>query len=352
MATTNDLIPNFEDFERYYSGEMSPAEQRLLEGRMLAEPLVAEAYDGFLAWRKHNGRIAGVRADLHQRLHARVERTDRKALPLWAYASAASVLLAMFSYWFVFLRDQTVEVQKPSVAEKQEQVKRSPIQADKTVEAASPAAVAPVAPAKVASVPSQPQLAHDTNILPKPEIALAPSVLADVAVQKEVDGVVLEDSSPIKMEATHVPPRPVETLTTPGAAQAAGKSMAARTRVEREHADTQYLVASQPVSAERKTYSITIPSDTLAPMPAQGWEAYRAYLEKNTGSTSTTGQIMVTFFVSSTGVLSGFVASGPEELHKEAIRIISNGPAWVPARTKGIPVTSRAEIRLQFRQSQ
>lgn len=340
MAATNDHIPDFEDFKRYHSGEMSPAEQRLLEGRMLAEPLVAEAYEGFLAWREHDSRMADVRADLRERLHTRVARTNRNALPLWAYASAASVLLALFSYWFAFLRDQPVAMQKSSVAVKGEEVKPSL------------AAVVPESLAAPASVSASAALnAPHTNALSKPKKTLTPSGLADAEVREEANEIALEDSSPIKAEQIQAP-QPAQVLVAPGTAQSVGKSIAGRAKMEREDADTQYLVASKPVSANVKSYTVTVPGDTLPAAPALGWTDYRGYLEKNTGSASTTGQIVVTFFVSSTGALSDFVTVGPEELHKEAVRIISSGPAWAPARRKGIPVTSRAEIRLQFRHAQ
>ncbi|MDR6806135.1 hypothetical protein J2Y45_003327 [Dyadobacter sp. BE34] len=341
MAATNDHTPDFEDFERYCSGEMPPAEQRLLEGRMLAEPLLAEAYDGFLAWRERDGRMADTRAELRERLNARVRRADRNTLPLWAYASAASVLLAVFSYWFVFLRDQPEALQKPSIAVKREEIK------------SLPAAIVPKSPAESASVlSSAPLNAPHSNATSKPKTTLTPSGLADAKVQQEENEIALEDSSPIKTEEIQAVPQPSQVLVMPSAAQAVGRSVAGREKMEREKADTQYLVASKPVSANAKTYTVTVPGDTMPAAPALGWADYRTYLEKNTGSASTTGQIVVTFSVSSTGTLSDFVTNGPEQLYKEAIRIISSGPAWAPARRRGIPVTSRAEIRLQFRQAQ
>lgn len=360
MAATNDLIPDFDDFERYYSGEMPLAEQRSLEGRMLAEPLVAEAYEGFLAWRAGNTGAAAMRADLQERLRTRVAHARRKTLPLWAYASAASVLLAVFSYWFVFLRDQKVDVQKPSVAIKQEKVTSSvPEQApapvpslqDKPLESVASAPAAPEDSKLPESVPAG-QFQKPSQALPKPEIALDPTVLADTEVPEKATDIALEDSFQAATEIVHVPQQPAKALATPGSAKAVGKSIAGRARMEQKDLDTQYLVASKPVSAEKQTYSVVIPADTLAAVPIAGWPFYRAYLEKNTGYASTTGQILVTFVISASGTLSGFIAKGPEELQKDAIRIIRNGPAWAPASANGTPVISRAEIQLQFRQAQ
>jgi hypothetical protein len=360
MEATNDLIPDFDDFERYHCGEMSSVDQRSLEGRMLAEPLVAEAYEGFLAWRAQNTRIASVRTDLQERLHKRVALVHRKALPLWAYASAASILLALFSYWAVFLRDQKVDSQKPAVAVRQKGTTSSksdqapvilPSRRDKPLESIASARVEPNTsiPVKPGEA-SQPKQA--VQALPKAELALAHSVLADAEAQEEVADMALADSFPTEKHISQAPSQPANALAAPGVVKAVGKSLAGRAGARQNDVDTQYLVASKPVSARKEITSVAVSSDTLRAVPVEGWPSYRAYLDKNTGSASTTGQIMVTFIISSSGTLSGFIAKGPQELQKDAIRIISNGPAWAPARSNGMPVISIAEIQMQFRQSQ
>lgn len=358
MEATNDLIPDFDDFERYYCGEMSSAEQRSLEGRMLAEPLVAEAYEGFLAWRTRNTHIAGVRTDLQERLHKRLALADRKVLPLWAYVSAASILLALFSYWAVFLHDQKVDIQKPAATITREgttspKPDQAPVilpnQREKPLEPIASASVEAKIPITTKPSPAaQPKQA--VQELPKAELALAPSVLADAEVKMDAASTAFADSLPIEKHTSQASFQPANALAAPGSAQAVGKSLAARE--EQKVVDTQYLVASKPVFARKRVEGFAVSPDTLKAVPAQGWQSYQAYLDKNTGSAFTTGQIMVTFVVSTSGTLSGFVARGPQELQKDAIRIISNGPVWAPARTNGTPVTSIAEIQINFRRSQ
>ena len=349
MAATNDLIPDFEDFERYRSGEMPPAEQRVLEGRMLAEPLVAEAYEGFLAWRQLNTGAGSVHADLQERLHTRVTYARRSALPLWAYASAASVLLVMLSYWAVFVRDRKVDLQEHSVAVTREKEASSlleqapaPIREDQPHEPAAPGAAAQKASTPAASAAaSQPKQSPKT--LTKPETISAPSTLADVLAGEEPIDITLHDSIAAGTEIAQAPPSPAKILAAPGAAQAVGKSMAGRVRME---TSSLYTVAQK--GKEIDTLALT---DGIAAQPAGGWPAYRAYLERNTGSASIAGQVVVTFIVGSSGELSEFIAKGPQELQKMAIRIISTGPAWTPAHTKAGALTSPVEIQLQFRQS-
>lgn len=358
MVATNDQIPDFDDFERYCSGKMPSDEQRSLEGRMLAEPLVAEAYEGFLVWRAQNTGIASVRADLQERLHARVTHEPRKILPLWAYASAASVLLAMVSYWTVYLRDPKAVPQESAVVLKQQGAKLS-IPEQASVPAVSPEKISskPFADDPKASGPAGPVPAKQPGQgEPKFETALAPEVLADEEVREESINATFPDLTQAEKEAAKALPNPSGALVAPNPGQAAGKSVAGRVRME---PSSLYSVASDAAVAAREETArkkaampLAVLPDTLVAGPAQGWAVYGAYLNKSTDSASTAGDVVVTFIVGPQGALSGFKAKGPDELHKEAIRIVREGPAWVPARTKSVPVASMAQIQLQFRQGQ
>lgn len=381
MAITNDLIPDFDDFERYYSGQMPAEEQRALEGRMLDEPFVAEAYEGFLAWRATHSDAGGMHADLRERLHERVAREKKSALPLWAYASAASVLLALFAYWTFFLRNnQVVTPKNTPTASHNETAKKAakPAQANDTFASApKPAAVQPLKAPSIAhtkptgSATRTEPAAGESAQQPENSLkrrAFAPDAIAEVEVQR--DQIVVPQTDAGLAPPAPAQPAPAHALTTPGALQAISKSEAGRSKaapskpslVSKKTADTVpedreevlsevVVVGSSTQSKKSATTHFTEP-DRPAPMPAEGWEAYRAYLDKNTDSSAVAGQVVVTFVVSSTGTLSGFTAKGPEELQKEAIRIISSGPAWIPTRKKGTAVASLAEIQLQFRQSQ
>ncbi len=382
MAAINDLIPDFDDFERYYSGEMRVDEQRALEGRMLDEPFVAEAYEGYLVWRVTHSDAVGTRADLRERLHERVARERKPGLPLWAYTSAASVLLALFAYWTFFLDDNQVVVQKDATTSRNTTVKeaKKPVPADdKFAKAPEPVAVQPpktpsLANSKPAASKTGGQAVagepvHDSAFLLKSN-AFAPNALAKAEVQRE-QIVVPQTHSDLNQPTPAQPaPNPASALAASGTLRALGRSAANRSQAEpskpllvsQKTADTvpenpgevlnEVVVTGSSISRKKSPVTSIAEPDRPAPIPAQGWPAYRAYLEKSTGSAATMGQVVVTFIVSSTGALSGFVTNGPEELHKDAIRIIGNGPAWEPARSKGLPVTSLAEIQLQFRRSQ
>ncbi|WP_342085862.1 hypothetical protein [Dyadobacter sp. OTU695] len=360
MAATNDHIPDFDDFERYYSGEMPLAEQRLLEGKMLAEPLLAEAYEGFLVWRAGNTRAENVRADLQERLGKRLAPARRKSIPVWHYVSAASVVLALWAYWAFFSRDHRIDVQKPEVATTRKEVAapkpeqadvNAPIQPEKPHKSVTSGVAKPDA-----LISGKPGLAIRSGQIPqaapKPEPALTTSVLADAEERQDAAEIVLADSIRAENHIAQTPAQPANALIAPGTAQAVRKSMAARVRSEEKAVDTQYIVSHRPAYDGKKIDDIVVRVDTLSALPRMGWPSYQAHLDRNTDSASITAQIMVTFAVSASGVLSDFVAKGPEQLQKDAIRLISNGPAWAPARVNGRPVKSVAQVQLQFRRSQ
>lgn len=372
MAATDDLIPDFDDFERYRNGEMQPAEQRSLEGRMLSEPLVAEAYEGFLAWRAQHADPARIPTDLRKRLRDREARTN--VLPLWAYASAACVLLVLFVYWAVFWDDQKMDAKKQKVAASQKAMSPST-----RVQAPAQAGIQPPVKDKSAAfAPAAPKAAAPTAHISEAksgQAAKAPrqrkkelpaASLADIQVPQETTDIAIGDSFWIETQVVQVPSQAPKALEIPSGPQAVGKSTAGSVRMEPSSfkstskdapkPDTQrlaeMLVLTKPeVTRKKSAAPMAILAGAPAPVPADGWPFYRTYLDKHTGSAPLDGQVTVTFVVGSLGSLSGFVARGPEQLQKEAIRMIQEGPAWVPARTEGRTVPSLAEIRLQFRQA-
>ncbi|GGM87091.1 hypothetical protein GCM10010967_19310 [Dyadobacter beijingensis] len=382
MAVTNDFIPDFDDFERYFGGQMPAAEQRALEGRMVDEPLVAEAYEGFLAWRTSHPDIAGMRVDLHARLRARVGRRDKRILPLWAYASAASVLLLLFAYWAFFLRDSEGLMQesaamvarenaaKPSSPTPNEPAKAS----DAGSEAAQPVPATP--PLSSYSKPTGSATASEaekSESVQAPDFVLKPYALApavaEVVEKKEQITVPQSDSGSAQTTPaqTAPAPEPASALTAPGASQAVAQSAGARAKAApskpsfaaRKTGDAndnaapetlnEVVVTGSSFSRKKSISTPLVELDRPEPLPVGGWDAYRAYLDKNTDSSAIAGQVVVTFVVGESGALSGFMAKGPVELHNAAIRIVRQGPAWLPVRMKGVAASTLTEIRLEFR---
>jgi hypothetical protein len=84
------------------------------------------------------------------------------------------------------------------------------------------------------------------------------------------------------------------------------------------------------------------------PVPAQGLDAYTAYLKGKTRLTSQKGEVSVSFTVSADGSLSQFQAKGKKSLRDLAIQIIKEGPPWAPFKINGIGVERKVEVVVKF----
>lgn len=89
--------------------------------------------------------------------------------------------------------------------------------------------------------------------------------------------------------------------------------------------------------------------------PVGGWEAFNEYLKTelqspNIGSPSEKTIVKLSFVVSSTGNKEQFeILKGENDRYnEEAIRIITDGPAWIPEIKNGIPEISVVKLRLVF----
>jgi hypothetical protein len=89
--------------------------------------------------------------------------------------------------------------------------------------------------------------------------------------------------------------------------------------------------------------------------PASGWEAFNEYLKTelqtpNIGSPPEKTIVKLSFVVSPTGNKEQFeILKGENDRYnEEAIRIITNGPAWIPEIKNGNPEISTVELRLVF----
>lgn len=90
--------------------------------------------------------------------------------------------------------------------------------------------------------------------------------------------------------------------------------------------------------------------------PEIGNRAYRKYLEENliypqhAIDNKTEGRVTIEFFVETNGSLSDFlvikgIGNGCEE---ELIRLIKEGPKWVPTKKDDQPIRDKARVRLNF----
>ena len=89
------------DFCRYHDNTMTPGEQHIFEKRMLEDPFLREACEGFGMLHEDGIAIASVTGKLSRLLpEAEVARPGSPGKPVWRYMVAAGLLLiaAFFSY--------------------------------------------------------------------------------------------------------------------------------------------------------------------------------------------------------------------------------------------------------------
>lgn len=90
--------------------------------------------------------------------------------------------------------------------------------------------------------------------------------------------------------------------------------------------------------------------------PENGNRAFKQYLEKNirypeqAKTNKVEGRVTVEFTIQADGTLSNFtvirgIGSGCDE---ELIRLIKEGPKWIPTKKDDVPVEDKAKVRLKF----
>lgn len=99
-----------------------------------------------------------------------------------------------------------------------------------------------------------------------------------------------------------------------------------------------------------------LPAADTAPAPLGGLPAYRQYLQSRQQYPAAalqqqlSGRVVLQFWVNPDSTLSDIqVLSGPNSgLRQEAIRLLQQGPIWLPARQNGSPVRSSTQVQVDF----
>jgi periplasmic protein TonB len=97
--------------------------------------------------------------------------------------------------------------------------------------------------------------------------------------------------------------------------------------------------------------------DTAA-APVGGFDEFYNYLLRNlrypkeARESKTTGKVILEFVIEKDGSISSqnikVLKSPHKSLSKEAIRLIKNGPKWIPGKSKGVPVRSKRMMPISF----
>lgn len=336
-ATDSTQHSDFENFRRYYYGEMSFEEQHQLEKKMLEEPLVAEAYEGFVAMLDDEIQIDKAKKELSERLHVRISAKRKRIIPLWAYGAAASVIIVIGVFWQTDTGPVSLETAKVEV---REAPAPNPV-----IKETKPSSIAAPQTAPIKALPGQQKKVEvPAGALQSPVKDFhSDENIAAVADRKEaefqLDREILVPNSPDTL--IHAKPQQfsLDSLRT---ALATPK----KTTVLAENVNARSAAASSYQASSGRSGRLIVRN--TSPMPAGGWESYRNYLETKTKDAELKGTVTVSFMVEPDGSLTGFSPKGDQSLHDQAIRILKEGPAWLPATFNGDKISRTAEVTLRF----
>ncbi|MCE6987633.1 hypothetical protein [Dyadobacter sp. CY323] len=337
MATTDSDQPiGFEEFRRYARGEMSLREQYDLEKRLLADPMAAEAYEGFLAMGATDAER--IRTELKIGLNAKVASSRKRIIPLWTYAAAASVIVGLGVSWMILKTDNTnIDNREISAAIQAESPTIRPAE-EKGEETQPLAKPAPSIHADqiAANVPGKKSFPAAAPVKELPE-SKSFSRLAEADEVEEA----LAVAEPGQSAFQAAPPA----ISAPQAAfsepLAADKQSVSRARKLND--STSIPTAAAAPAASKDTAGGTMP------VPQIGWRSYRSYLNRNTQSSFSKGNVTVSFVVNSDSSLSGFTGHGEKVLLDQAIEIVKKGPGWKPVFRNGAPATAPVKVQIEFR---
>lgn len=338
MAGNSEHIPNFETFQRYHSGAMSLREQHLFEKQMLQDPALADAYEGFLAMHQDRIDLSEIKETLAQQLESRIARQEKRIFPAWTFGLAAALVLAIGVLWLAFL----------SNPEKQEALTKAPERVRQ----------------QMATAPQQPEIKATPETASAPQIALKPSkpkegipleteqIAAadeDVLLEEEMETLSLVET--LNSVNTSAPAQQDESRFAYSAQPGARPAQASATRRDSLTGKNEVLMSEAAVkrtsaAAPQPAKSL---SKALSPTPLMGWVSYDSYLQQKADSAGRIGEVNVSFKVNADGTLSDFNATGDKALFEDAIRIVRDGPAWLPVRRNGIAVTQTTSVVLHFK---
>ena len=360
---------------RYLAGQLDDKAMHLLERQAMDDPFLAEALEGFAG---HTPDQQANLSDLGRRLEKRVAKKKVRAIHYVRWAAAAAILILLGVGVMKLL--QTNEPVKQEIAKTETKTQDTlppgavtdesghsqAANADQKVEIDGLNTMTlskPVPPATWQQLLKKPVMQESpvaavppaAQMEPQPSAsAPMPAILADKARQPEKDMVAAKEAA-AETSDLYKARKQADSLT-PAADYAAPVALAelagrapgiavsrARTKKMSDSGNTDEL---EDVSVGKKFKSSEV---YRAPIPAGGFDNYKTYLAKNTRypAAGVPGTVRIAFKVRQDGTLTHFrvVQSLQKDCDAEAIRVVKEGPAWLPASGNK---TARVEVEVKF----
>lgn len=322
---SNDTLS---EFLRYTRGEMTKREENAFQRKLQKDPFATEAAEGFseISPREAEDDMDRLGKQLKNRIR------PRQRIVYYRIAASVAVLMIISSIYII------VERNKPS-------------------RQLSEAIVKPVAPEEIT----------DSNLLTGPLVADSKNLIATPG--KEAEQQITNDTirasisakieNPPITEKTEVPAilekkdssLYIAELNEPG--KKSDKALSAPDEVVAigyGAAKSSRAAAGAVLEAEKEKASY------YPPEPVNGKESFDNYIRENIQKPAISDSlqsaiVVATFIVRSTGSVDSIkvVSSPGNEFSQEAIRLIKQGPKWIPASKNGVPVDDEITTKVIFK---
>jgi len=315
--SNNKKGPN-SDFERYVRGEMSRREENAFQRKLQLDPFSDEAAEGY-------SEITPKEADedlnhLGKQLKSRI--TPGQKIVFYRIAASLAVLVVITAVYFLVFKNRSGQrISNITVTTTQEENGTDSRRSAEPLMAESNGITA--------------------NIERESDRQITNEITEQVIPAAEAENTTIADASETSQLSE----------------QSENIDEAVPTALN-ETAMTRYAVTESARANITDTASKAedIPTAYSPPLPVNGSERFRQYIQDNQRKPSTFNDgeqvvVVVSFKVLGSGIIDSIktLESPGDEYSQEAIRLIREGPSWSPAENNGEKIDDEVSLRIVFR---
>lgn len=347
-----------EQIRRYLQDRMTEGERHAFERELQRDPFLAEAIEGFSG--KDSNLVFTDLADLRNR----VEKPKKNRRFIW-YAAASVLLLIVSSVVLFNMQENVIPVISESKIQEEVKITEKTTIEKSAIKAPQQTISERTRQEKEITIVEnelviddfemKTNLVDENNAINSTELI---SVKEEAPKETPQHGLKVEFSRTAANSSESLVSTPV-VLDSSKAASAKSVKKADAVILDSEKLEEVVVVGYGIQKKSSQTGAVSsIKSKQVIDgkaSPLSGWEAFNEYLKTelqspNIGSPSEKTIVKLSFVVSSTGNKEQFeILKGENDRYnEEAIRIITDGPAWIPEIKNGIPEISVVKLRLVF----